>query len=236
MQQHHKQRLIGAVVVVALAVIFLPMLLQGPVDRGTTDMAMDIPPRPQVEQGPADADQPEPDSEPAPAPDEPGEAVSELEAVPLPQSDRAEVEDDEPGDAPPPEPVPEEDTPEETADATPDDATPEDATPEDATPEDAGAEDAGAEDAGAETAGEDDELASWAVQVGSFTSESNALGLRDRLRDQGFSAYVDRLERDGQDPTYRLRVGPVVERDAAEALLEDLQEDADLDGLVVSHP
>ncbi|SEO67917.1 SPOR domain-containing protein [Aquisalimonas asiatica] len=217
MEQQHKQRLIGAVVVVALAVIFLPMLLQGPVDRGTTDMAMDIPPRPEVEQGPADADEPVADGDEAPAPDEPqepGEAASQLEAVPLPQSEHADAaDDDEPGDAPPPEPeaVPEE----EVADEDPPEAPAEDT---------------------ADASDENDELASWAVQVGSFTSESNALGLRDRLREMDFSAYVDRLERDGEDTIYRLRVGPVVERDEAEALLEELQADADMDGLVVSHP
>lgn len=216
MEQHHKQRLIGAVVVVALAVIFLPMLLQGPVDRGTTDMAMDIPPRPAVEQGPGDADQPAVGGDDAPPQDEPAETASQLEAVPLPQSDRADAaEDVEPGDAPPPEPdtVPQQDTarddaPEDVAEAPRDDT----------------------------EADEGDELASWAVQVGSFSRESNALGLREKLREQGFSAYVDRIERDGQGPVYRLRVGPVVEREEAETLLDELHEDADLDGLVVSHP
>lgn len=231
MEQRHKQRLIGAVVVVALAVIFLPMVLQGPVDRGTTDMAMDIPPRPEVEQGPADADAPEPDTDEAPPPDEPGDAASELEAVPLPQSDQPDTAE-EPGDAPPPEPdaEPEQEPEQELARDEPPEEASDEAADEEA---EAPTADASADDAEAD---ESEELASWAVQVGSFSSESNALGLRDRLRDQEFSAYVDRLERDGEDPVYRLRVGPVVERDEAEGLLEDLREDADLDGLVVSHP
>ncbi len=221
MQQQHKQRLIGAVVVVALAVIFLPMLLQGPVDRSTTDVSMDIPDRPEVELGPGG---------------DPGETppTGELEAVPLPEETGEPPADeaDDPGDAPPPAPESED-----ALASARDDA---EAAEPDTEPE---AEDAEADtDADAEVEPvdeapqDDDELASWAVQVGSFGSEDNALGLRDRLREQDFSAYVERVEREGDDPVYRLRVGPVVERDEAQELLERLADEADLDGLVVSHP
>jgi len=42
-----KQRLIGAVVLVALAVIFLPMLVKGPApDSGVSDVPLDVPPAP----------------------------------------------------------------------------------------------------------------------------------------------------------------------------------------------
>jgi cell division septation protein DedD len=42
-----KQRLIGAVVLVALAVIFLPMLIKGPApDSGVADVPLDVPPMP----------------------------------------------------------------------------------------------------------------------------------------------------------------------------------------------
>ncbi|WP_290653693.1 SPOR domain-containing protein [Aquisalimonas sp.] len=195
MQQHHKQRLVGAVVVVALAVIFVPMLLQGPVDRGTTDLSVEIPPRPEVEQGP--------ESESAAAEAEPSPG---LEAVPLPEDDDADAAQAPPGPAPSPDP-----------DMLPD-------------------EEDGVAEAPEEAAGEDEELASYSVQVGSFGNEDNALGLRDRLREQDFSAYVDRIEREGDQPLYRLRVGPVVERGEAEELLERLASEADVDGLVVSHP
>src|SRR5690554_3598010 len=43
-----KQRLIGAAVLVALAVIFLPMLVKGPApDSGVSDLSLDLPERPQ---------------------------------------------------------------------------------------------------------------------------------------------------------------------------------------------
>lgn len=42
-----KQRLVGAVVLIALAVIFLPMLVKGPApDSGVSDVSLDIPPEP----------------------------------------------------------------------------------------------------------------------------------------------------------------------------------------------
>jgi cell division septation protein DedD len=42
-----KQRLVGAVVLVALAVIFLPMLVKGPApDSGVSDVALDVPAEP----------------------------------------------------------------------------------------------------------------------------------------------------------------------------------------------
>lgn len=48
MEQRLKQRLIGAVVLVALAVIFVPLVLQGPVERPPTDVPIEIPPKPAV--------------------------------------------------------------------------------------------------------------------------------------------------------------------------------------------
>lgn len=45
-----KQRLIGAVVLIALAVIFLPMLIKGPApDSGVSDVSLDVPNAPQGE-------------------------------------------------------------------------------------------------------------------------------------------------------------------------------------------
>lgn len=52
MEQRFKQRLMGAVVLVALAVIFLPMLLSGPVERTRVDIELDMPPEPPVDAAP----------------------------------------------------------------------------------------------------------------------------------------------------------------------------------------
>jgi cell division septation protein DedD len=54
-----KQRLVGAVVLVALGVIFLPMLVKGPApDSGVTDVSLDVPPEPQPQGETASVDLP----------------------------------------------------------------------------------------------------------------------------------------------------------------------------------
>ena len=52
MEPSLKQRLVGAVVLVALAVIFLPMLVKGPApDSGVSDVALDVPAEPETADG-----------------------------------------------------------------------------------------------------------------------------------------------------------------------------------------
>lgn len=54
-----KQRLVGAAVLVALAVIFLPMLVKGPApDSGVSDVSLDVPPEPRAANGMATEDLP----------------------------------------------------------------------------------------------------------------------------------------------------------------------------------
>jgi DedD protein len=77
--------------------------------------------------------------------------------------------------------------------------------------------------------------AGWAVQVGVFGQEENATALRDRLRQGGFAAYVQRLDGDN-GPNWRVRVGPEAERDKADRLKDTLSSRFQLDGLVVAHP
>lgn len=213
MEQRHKQRVIGAVVIVALAVIFLPMLLRGPVEHRSLDVPMEIPPRPdspvsgQPAQPPEEevspaleripVHEPEPEArapEPEPPAELPGmEAEADDEVVAEPELEP----EPEPEPEPPPALAPEDER-EAGAPATP-------------------------------------ELASWAVQVGSFRSRDNAVKLRDQLREKEFAAFVEESQV-GDSAIYRLRVGPVVERSEATELLEHLRERAELDGIVVSHP
>jgi DedD protein len=77
--------------------------------------------------------------------------------------------------------------------------------------------------------------AGWAVQVGVFGQEENANALRDRLRQGGFAAYVQRIDGNG-GPNWRVRVGPEAERDQADRLKATLSSRFQLDGLVVAHP
>jgi len=74
----------------------------------------------------------------------------------------------------------------------------------------------------------------WAVQVGSFNSAKNARALRDRLRRQGFHALVDRLTVNGK-VIIRVLVGPELTKSAAVTRRRALQKKLQLLGLVVRY-
>ncbi len=75
----------------------------------------------------------------------------------------------------------------------------------------------------------------FAVQVGSFVSRDNAESETGRLAGLGFDAFQV-SEQVGERLIWRVMVGPVDERDAAERLAAELTERAGVEGLVVSHP
>ena len=75
---------------------------------------------------------------------------------------------------------------------------------------------------------------SWAVQVGSFTSESNARRLVEHLKGAKYPAFVVRNVVNGR-VMFRVRVGPEPDRSRAEALAERLQADRQQTQLV-RHP
>jgi len=75
----------------------------------------------------------------------------------------------------------------------------------------------------------------YAVQVGSFTRRDNAQRLHADLTAAGFEAFYF-AESMGTRDIWRVRVGTVAERSDAERLLERLRDEAELEGLVVSHP
>lgn len=77
--------------------------------------------------------------------------------------------------------------------------------------------------------------AGWAVQVGAFSTETDALSLRDRLRSGGQPAFVERVPTD-KGELFRVRVGPELRREAADALKTTLKQRFALDGIVVAHP
>ena len=193
-----KQRLIGLSVLIALAAIFLPMLLDGSGREGHVRVDMEIPPEPVFpvpERLPVLPATPEPAARTAPA--EPS-AVEEPAATPAPRREgvvRA-VPESEPAPAPAAEPA---------APAAKEPAAPAAAEP------------------------------GFAVQVGSFSEEARARSLRDSLRTAGFEAFIEPFSSaDGR--VYRVKVGPVSERDAAVALAARIETSQGLKGLVVSQP
>ena len=78
-------------------------------------------------------------------------------------------------------------------------------------------------------------LTVWAVQVGSFSKRSNALGLKDKLQKKKIHAFVERIMKNNK-ASYRVRVGPESSRKKAEELKEKLKKELKLNGLVVKHP
>lgn len=203
-----KQRLVGAAVIVALAVIFIPIILQGPSDEWTP-RSHDIPVPPAIEyrsgmDAPVAAgdpfDEPVPLDQEAPADGEQAlslppatETVAEEQPEPAPVTRPAE-----PKPAPAPEPVK------------------------------PVAVDKTASPATTVTAAS----GGWFVQVGSFSKKSNADGLRKKLDNAGFDAVVETGSGSGKS-VYRVLVGPEGSREAAAKLAGVLQKQQQLEGLVV---
>jgi DedD protein len=213
-----KQRLVGAVVLVALGVIFIPMLLEGPDDTLV----------PELDQLPELVD---------PAPSRPLDAFPTMDTLPVSPdtsvlaADAAPEADSEP--VPEPEPLPEpEAEPEVQAGPVAAESGVQPApVAEQAAPEQPPAP--APQVPAAET--EAGPLGSWVVQVGSFSSQQNAVGLRDKLRQGGFTTQVEKVRVAGKTH-YRVRVGPFLERDEAEQKRKQLAGKFKLSGRVLSYP
>jgi len=195
-----KQRVVGAIVLVALAVIFLPMLLDGSGRPDRVDMSVEIPAEPD-----------------APA--------SRIES-PSGAGDTGRVAEEEPG--PRSESGASAQRAEEAASGPDEGAR--------GTDDVAGDQDSKRE-TGAEAADTADSAPSaWAVQVGSFSRETNAVVLRDRLRQQGFEAFSEQAQADGDTTMWRVRVGPVPTRERAESLKAELESQRGEPALVTTYP
>lgn len=72
----------------------------------------------------------------------------------------------------------------------------------------------------------------WAVKVGSFSSEENALALRNQLRSKGFNAFLDRATVEGK-AILRVYVGPDIQRARSEQLRERIATELNLKEAVV---
>lgn len=77
-------------------------------------------------------------------------------------------------------------------------------------------------------------LPSWTVQLGSFSSKENAYSLNEKLKKSGLSGFVDPVTRNGKT-SYRVRVGPETEQSDAKLLLQDIKDKLDIEGIIVYH-
>lgn len=201
-----KQRLIGAAVLIALAVIFVPMLLDGAGRQEQLKLRMEIPPEPEFsfkyhEPPPPRTLSPAPESPEAARVATPGPATAtsvrttsspETEAVP-----KSRV-------SPPP--------------VAPTKSRPVAEAPAARTRSTASVSKSG-----------------WVVQMGSFSREANARSLMADLRKAGYAVLIERRGSQ-QRPSYRVKVGPVTTRDQANALKASLKKTSGIDGIVMSFP
>jgi len=74
----------------------------------------------------------------------------------------------------------------------------------------------------------------WTIQLGSFNKESNATSLRDKIRDKGMRAYIERYRSQGKF-VYRVFVGPDLRKMDARSTLERLKQQFGLEGFVVRY-
>lgn len=72
----------------------------------------------------------------------------------------------------------------------------------------------------------------WVVQVGSFASAKNAQGLQDKLLSHGFVSFIE----PNDEGKLRVFVGPELAREQAVATLAKLEKNLQLQGIVVSYP
>ena len=75
----------------------------------------------------------------------------------------------------------------------------------------------------------------FALQVSTVTIKDNAYALRDKLRKDGYTAYVETRTRNGKT-SYRVRIGPELDKRKLEKLKVTLQKTEGLDGFIVNHP
>lgn len=101
--------------------------------------------------------------------------------------------------------------------------------------EDAPDKTAGAAKTAAPSAGqEQSSTGMWAVQLGSFSSSDNAERLAADLRGEGYAAFLSQLQ-GSSGPLHRVRIGPQKDRDSAEKMAAKLAA-AGHKGQVVPHP
>ncbi len=183
-----KERIIGAIVLVAVAVLVVPVFLDGP--PGDAEMISERVPLPgqseqKVQTVVLDRDREEPvpaRQTPGPEPEADAEEPAAAAPVKLARADTT--------DAAPDEPAPEQ-TPTVVAQPQPRTSPP-------------------ALVASSSTG-------MWAVQLGSFGNQQNAERLAADLRKQGFAAFLSQLSTDSGQ-LHRVRIGPQKDRESAEAM------------------
>ena len=214
MEERLKQRLVGAIVLVSLAVVFVPMLLDTPQKVREGPSRTPIPERPQnqFESGSIPLDRPETPRLDTEVEREHKRYASSVDATSRRESTEGAASALARDSAEAPVPV-------------------------------SGSESSSARSGSVSPAREPGEppgkkLAAasggWAVQLGSFLKSKNALALRDRLRAEGYPAFIESGV-SAQGTISRVFVGPVPDRGRAKDSAAKLQHEMRLEGIVVPY-
>lgn len=188
MEQQLKQRLVGAAVLLGLAVLFIPMVLNN-TDEPSRDLGkVDIPVRPEVFSSRV----------------VPVNVVETDEAKGTAQNSSG-IDEHKLVETLPLEPM----APEVASDAKQTD-------PENNAPVRQG-------------------VTAWVVQLASFASEENARKLEQRLLKKGYAAFVEAID-DSRKTVFRVRIGPELLKSTASKLVERLEKETKLKGIVVRYP
>ena len=224
MERQRKERLVGAAVLIMLAVIFIPMILDNSVQPESGITGTNIPPQPEGEFTsrviPLAA--PGGGGREAGADAETGTAPARKSAAaPVTASDRPEGAVASPASSAPP-----------VAQGT----VPVAAAGVPASPMSASTKPTATDTpASARQAPPAAGVTAWVVQLGSFASAENAESLNKKLRQSGYSAFVEPLQQGGTK-VFRVRVGPELRRSSAQSVRDRLQANMGLDGIVVPYP
>lgn len=205
----YKQRMVGALVLVALAVIFLPMLFSRQDEQRQVvveaPVAPQVPVVPQVQVEPVVVPEPQalPEEEPVPSDAEvaaqTAPSMPVQPSVPVVKPAPAPVVAAKPAaPAPAPKPV----------------------APQPAAP--------GKPDVGQSRIDPNGLPISWSIQLASLANRESADALQKKLRAQGYNAYI--RSADGKN---RVFIGPLIERAEADRLRDLLGRQQNLNGFVV---
>ncbi|MEE4742583.1 SPOR domain-containing protein [Pseudomonas alliivorans] len=211
-----KQRMVGALVLIALAVIFLPMLFTR--QDESHPVQVDAPAAPQAPAGQQVQVEPVTVPEPQALPQEP-----------VPDEGDVAVSNQPPSMPIAPAPAPAAQAPAATAPPAVKPAPAPKSAPAPATPAAPTAPSAPAvAKAGPSGVDANGLSVSWSVQLASMSNRANADNLQKTLRTQGYNAYIRTA-----DGVNRVFVGPLIERAEADRLRDQLDKQQKLKGIVV---
>lgn len=213
-----KQRIVGALVLVCLAVIFVPMIFDEPhSDRTSTSVKIpEEPPFPEVNT--PEKDFPEPPSYRMEEPSTPSDSepvAGSTETAEMPQEQAPE-----PTAAEKPQPAQVEEQAAEPVASSPEESVTSAADSE-------SSEEKGSADYTRSLEG------AWVVQLGSFGNADNARRLRDKVREMGHSSHIQEVVR-GDSTLTRVFSGPYVDKAEAEKAKQKLDDAFSINSLVTS--